>query len=131
MAKKPKKSKINKKTPKNNKIWIFVAVVIIALAAIFALQFSGSTPNVGGTTSGQNQGSQTKSIESTGDVCKRDSECFLVNCKNTPTNLNCVNATHEELFYKDCGNDWRNVVPATQNFTICSCVQGTCTVLNK
>jgi flagellar basal body-associated protein FliL len=128
MAKKSKKSKINKKTPKNNKIWIFVAVVIIALAAIFALQFSGSTPNVGGTTSGQNQGSQTKSIESTGDVCKRDSECFLVNCKNTPNDVKCVNATHEELYYKDCDNNWNNVVPAIQNALTCGCAQGICKV---
>jgi flagellar basal body-associated protein FliL len=128
MAKKIKARNKLVKKEKSNKIWIFVAIVIIALAAIFALQFSGSTPNVDGTTSGRIQGSQTTSIESTGDVCKRDSECFLVNCKNTPNDVKCVNATHEELYYKDCDNNWNNVVPAIQNALTCGCAQGICKV---
>jgi hypothetical protein len=129
MAKKIKARNKLVKKEKNKKIWIFVAIVIIALAAIFVIQFSESTPNSGGITFIQkNQESQTPLIESTGDVCKRDSECFLVSCKNTPNDVKCVNATHEELYYKDCDSNWNNVVPAIQNALTCGCVQEICKV---
>jgi hypothetical protein len=126
-------SKLNLvKKEKNNKIWILVAIVIIALAAILIAQQSPtpSANNGGAIPSGQNQGPQPTPIASAGDVCRQNSECFIMSCRNTPTILNCINATHEELFYKDCGSI-NNVVPATQNFNECACIQRTCTVLNK
>lgn len=135
MAKKKTKTNFNLvKKEKNKKVWIIVAIVIIALFALLALQFSGSTPNTsGGTPSGQGASQEqnqqtTTSITGVGDACTKDSECFLASCKSTPNDIKCVNALHEELFYKECGNDWKNVIPATQDFTKCACTQSVCKV---
>jgi len=114
-----------KKEQKKNKTWIFIAI-IIALAALFALAFVKPAENIAGTTQGQGQ--QTSPTEVGGDICKRDLECFLVNCKSTPSIIDCVNSTHQDLYYKECGNDWKNVVLPTQNFTKCGCVQGICKI---
>jgi hypothetical protein len=136
LSKKSKRKNEINRTSKN-KIWIIIAIVIIALVAIFVIQFSGSTPNNNGGTPSEQGASQeqnqqtTTSITGVGDACKQDSECLLASCKNAPNAIKCVNALHEELYYKDCGNDPNKVLPATKDFTICACIQGICTVLNK
>jgi predicted metalloprotease len=114
---------LSKKKNKINKNWFLI--VIIAVIVIFVLMLSTQPVNVKTSNQEQNQQTQTTGISNAEDICKNNHECFLVSCKNTPNNVECVNATHEELYYKDCG-DWKNILPAVQNFTKCSCVQGFC-----
>ena len=116
-----------KKEQKKNKTWIFIAI-IIALAALFALAFIKPTENMGGTAQGQGQGQQTTSTELIGDTCKRDLECFLANCKSTPSVVECVNSTHQETYSKQCKSYTDVNVVTPQDFTKCGCVQGVCKI---
>lgn len=115
-----------KKEQKKNKTWIFIAIIVV-LIALFALAFVKPTENITGTE-GQRQGQQTSSTEVGGDICKRDLECFLVNCKSTPSIVSCVNSTHQETYYKQCKSYTDVNVVTPQDFTKCSCVQGICKI---
>ncbi len=130
MAKKKvtKQAKVEKQ--KKNNSWIIIAaIVIIALVAIFSSMYMNPTANTGGTYQGgdqpQGQG-QIPSTELTGDGCRRDLECQLVNCKSTPSIVECVNATHQDLYFKQCSEGRVNV--ATYDFSRCGCVQGICKI---
>jgi len=118
------------KQKKNNSWIIIVAIVIIALVAIFSSMYMNPTANTGGTYQGggqpQGQGQQIPSTELTGDGCRRDLECQLVNCKSTPSIVECVNATHQDLYFKQCSEGRVNV--ATYDFGRCGCVQGMCKI---
>lgn len=116
---------MSKKKNKINKNWIFAIVIIVALFALFLISIIQPFEQRERPPEEQTQQTQTTGISNAGDICKNNHECFLVSCKSTPNNVECVNATHEELYYKDCG-DWKNILPAVQNFTKCSCVQGFC-----
>jgi len=114
-----------KKEQKKNKTWIFIAIIIV-LAALFALAFVKPTENIVGTE-GQGQGQQTPSTEVGGDICKRDSECQLANCKSTPNVIECINSTHQDLYYKQC-KSLNDVRIAPYDFERCGCVQGICKI---
>jgi hypothetical protein len=123
-----KQAKVEKQ--KKNNSWIIIAaIVIIALVAIFSSMYMNPTANTGGTYQGgdqpQGQG-QIPSTELTGDGCRRDLECQLVNCKSTPSIVECVNATHQDLYFKQCSEGRVNV--ATYDFSRCGCVQGICKI---
>lgn len=129
MPRKKTSIKSNAKKENNKKILALAALVIIVIVILSVFYMPQGSSTYPSTNQGQSsQQSSTGTIAEAGDVCKANSECFLTSCKNTPNNSECVNATHEELFYKDCGNNWNNVVPATQNVQKCSCDQGICKV---
>ena len=130
MAKRKKAKPVKAEPQKKNKSWIIVAaIVIIALVAIFASMYTYPKENVGANQGGEQetgQSQQTPSTVSTGDICKRDLECFLANCKSNPNVLDCVNSTHQETYYKSC-NGYTDV-RVTQNFARCGCVGGICKI---
>jgi hypothetical protein len=96
--KKVKKQAKIEKQKKNNSWIIIAAIVIIALVAIFSSMYMNPIANTGGTYQGgeqpQGQGQQVPSTGLTGDVCKRDSECFLANCRSTPNVIDCIISTN-------------------------------------
>lgn len=132
MAKKKVKKPVKVEKQKKNNSWIIIAaIVIIALVAIFASMYMNPTVNTGGTyQSGnqpQGQSQQVPSTGLTGDVCRRDSECQLANCKSTPNVIECVNSTHQDLYYKQC-KGLTDVRIAPYDFVRCGCVQGMCKI---
>lgn len=120
------RKKINKKPISKNKInknLIFIAAitVIVVLIMLVYLMSLGKIENL-------NQGQIQQSPTGTGGVytytCKRDLECFSVNCKSTPSVVECVNVTKEEVYYKQCKAYWD--VSTVRDSTKCACVQGFC-----
>jgi len=114
---------LTKKKNKSKSKWILISIAIVIVVLLFAFIFLGQVKNIEVLNTEQNQ--QTLNEK---DACRKNSECFLVNCKSTPNIVECVNATHEELYYKQC-NGWNDVNPA-QNFERCSCVQNICVMIS-
>jgi len=123
-----KKIKKPEEKQKKSKAWIFIAIVIIALVTIFAFTSIKPTENTSGATQGggQEQGQQTPSTELTEDICKIDLECFLASCKSNPSVIDCVNSTHQEIYYKGC-RSYTDVI-IDQYTERCACIQGMCKI---
>ena len=127
MAKKKRKAKKRRKVKKrakkkDNKImqrWLFTAIVVIIL---FALLFS--IPSGNNDLIGQEQTQEAITEITIEYTCKRDSECFLVNCKSTPDIVECVNVIGQDTYYENCEAYWD--VNVVRDYTKCSCVDGAC-----
>jgi len=131
-SKKIVSSKPKKKEEKSKFLILFIAVVIVALVALFAMGFLNPAPLTGTPSENPNQNptqgqTQQPPTTVTGDACSRNSECFLANCKSTPSFVECVNAVRQEVYYRDC-NGYTDV-NVVQNTAICYCNQGICTMV--
>ena len=109
-----------KKKNKINKNWFLIVIAIVVLFAIVLL-----LPSENIVKSSQGQEQETPAETKAGDICKRNPECFLINCKSMPSVIECVNTTHQDFYYKQC-KGWWDVNPV-QDFTRCACNQGICT----
>ena len=127
MAKKSKRKKVSKK--KTNYLPIVILVVIIIIAVLIISTMKPTVPGTNGATDGgqEQPGQQPQPSVLTGDICKRDSECFLANCRSNPNVVECVNSTHQELYYKQC-KGLNDVRIAPQDFTRCGCISGICKI---
>ena len=123
-----KRASLRKPKAKMNKTLIVALAVIVvaAIAVAIYLQMQPVQPIVPNVPYGQGN---NYVVTSTGEGCRTNTNCFEVNCKSTPTDVKCVNATAQSVYYVNCGNIPTNVNVATQDFTKCACVQGTCQMI--
>ena len=114
--------------------------VLLVVVVVFALAFSipsgnnglgigtGSTgPTWGEQTTGTTTGTTGTTGQQSEYPCKSNSECFAINCKETPANIECVNAIALETYGRDNCNNY-NSVDVDQDLMICRCMGGFCTL---
>jgi hypothetical protein len=119
-----KKRPTKKSKPRMSLIATSVVLIILALAAFYIISLPGpQTTNQQQNTAQPPQPPQPPSTES----CSRNAECFVVVCKNDPSVVGCVNAVHQDLFYKNCNPDViTNVKTPAYNYSQCACIQNYC-----
>ena len=126
---KRKRTKIKKR--KKSKIiegWFLFALVILIL---FVLIFFSPSEKIMKTAPEEIQDlpgiQQTPTEIEIEYSCKKNFDCLLVNCKSTPSIVECVNVTKSETYYKQCKAHWD--VNVAQDFTKCVCDQEICKAL--
>jgi hypothetical protein len=136
MAKKKRRTKKRGKarkraTKKDNRAmekWIFTGIVVIVF---FALLFSIPSGNNGLENeieeivpTWQEITQETTTVETVVEYpCKSSSGCFLVNCKNNPDVVDCVNVVGMETYHKNCPG---SSIKVTIDNSICDCIDGVC-----
>lgn len=99
--------------------------VIATLVVISAIILSVSPGNLVGLM--QEEQTRTPEIGATYS-CKRNTECFLASCKDTPSVVECVNAVVQETYGTDNCGSYVNV-NVVQDLTKCICVEGLCKLI--
>jgi hypothetical protein len=96
------------------------AAIVLAAIILFSPKFD--IAQVG-------QSEQTQKPSEISDVygCKSNTECFLASCKITPSEVECVNVSEQEIYYQNCQAYWD--IDIVQDFVRCACVQDVCTLI--
>ena len=131
-SKKIVSSKPKKKEEKSKFLILFIAAVVVVLIALFGIGLLNPTPLTGTPNQNPSQNptqgqTQQPSTTVTGDTCSKDAECFLANCKSTPSVVECVNSTHQDTYSEICNN--YNDVHIARDTTRCYCNQRICTMV--
>ncbi len=129
-SKKTPKKKVIKKLEKKkiNKYNIYLGTFVLIIILMIIVYYSSfiqiiKEPEIF-------QETQTLTIttpsEIVGGFCKRDSECFITQCKDNEKD--CVNTTQLTDYSKNCKtySDW---IVGTQNISKCACIQNSCTMI--
>ena len=128
MAKKRARPRKVKKAKNNIKpLAILAVIVVIALIAVAASMTPSYMQPAGSQQTTQGEVTQT---QTNNQPCVRDSQCFVVSCKNNPSISSCVNAVNVELFYKNCNPANYTNVNVPKNTQTCICVNGNCQMLS-
>ncbi|MFH1473925.1 MAG: hypothetical protein ABIE55_03455 [Candidatus Aenigmatarchaeota archaeon] len=106
---------------------IFTGIMMIIL---FALLFSMPSGNNGLQNQEQTQDAITDLVIEKETImeyaCKSNLDCLLINCKNTPDNVECVNSIATETYYENCDPAEYWNVDVDKDYDQCSCVAGIC-----
>jgi hypothetical protein len=121
------------KVKRKPNVLVYIALLVIV---VFALAFSLPSGNNGldtGTgdtgTTWQEQTTETTetAVQQSEYPCKSNSECFVINCKETPGIIECINAVALETYGRDNCDNYNNV-DVDQDLMICRCMGGFCTL---
>lgn len=129
MPKKRKKA-IRKKKPQpkaaNKKVarLFLVAVAVLVISAIIL-----SVPSNDWERTLQEEQSQQQTTIETNYPCDGNLECFLISCRDTPSDVDCVNAVTTDTYGMDTCGSYANVIPPYHDYTRCACVQGLCKLI--
>jgi hypothetical protein len=117
----------NKKTNYSLYVAFFVILAFVLVIVYLAGSLGKPQPNAGNLNENQPSNTQPEIKTSIGGYCKRDSECFVAYCKGRTKD--CINVTQMATYANDnCNNYSDFVVENKQDYSVCGCVQGACTL---
>ena len=108
--------------------WFLVIVSVIIIGAIILSIPSVNLNGIMHQEDQEQQEQQQSEITST-YPCKGNLDCFLINCRDTPSDVECVNAVASDTYGSDVCGSYSKVSVPYHDYTICTCVQGLCKLI--